>query len=575
MHVLKTKPRIYSPSNYLKMNRKHFIRTSGLSLASILFSESIFAGKGKKNLIKYPDEVVAILNNKLVPLKSEGKSSWRYNDLIVYLNYGDDKIAIQLQAPQSSVSGVTLRWKKNLKMNSVILNDHWERTYGDISWHQPLGTEILPWYFMEHNHSYTNGFGVKTAASSFCSWQVTGDHVSLHLNTTSGGSGVQLVERKLNAAEIVCVQSKHGESPFETARRFMEIMCSTPCLPKQPVYGINDWYFTYGNNSEKLITEHTELMAPMAEGLENRPFSVIDSGWFIGPPSAPNDCCWGDRMDIPNARFGDMHRMADKIKKIGMRPGIWTRPLCGSYKDSQSVSLPLIKGREDKERRVLDPTIQENLERIKSYFKLYKEWGYDLVKFDYTTYDIMGKWGFEMINDASLTSPGWKMYDNSKTNAEIILNLYKTIREAAGETYIISCNTISHLSAGIFELNRIGDDTSGNEWERTRKMGVNTLAFRGVQNGIFYAADADCVGLTNKIPWAKNKQWMDLVANSGTPLFISAQPDATRSEQKHVIKESFQAASQNLPLAEPLDWMNNKVPEKWKLNGKIISFDWG
>ncbi len=67
---------------------------------------------------------------------------------------------------------------------------------------------------------------------------------------------------------------------------------------------------------------------------------------------------------------------------------------------------------------------------------------------------------------------------------------------------------------------------------------------------------------------------MELVANSGTPLFISAQPDATGNEQKEVIKKSFQAASQNLPLAEPLDWMTNKVPEKWKLNGEIVTFDW-
>ncbi len=289
-------------------------------------------------------------------------------------------------------------------------------------------------------------------------------------------------------------------SSFETTRRFMKMMCDKAHLAKQPVYGINDWYFTYGNNSEKLIAEHTQLMAPMAEGLENRPFSVIDAGWFIGPPSSPDDCCWGDRMDVANTKFGDMHSMAETIKKIGMRPGIWTRPLCGSYKDAASMTLPLIPGRQDKDRPVLDPTIPGNLERIKGYFNLYKDWGYELLKFDFTTYDIMGRWGFDMIKKGAITSPGWKMYDDSKTNAEIILNLYKTIREAAGDTYIISCNTISHLSAGVFELNRIGDDTSGNEWERTRKMGVNTLAFRGVQNGIFYAADADCVGLTNKVP---------------------------------------------------------------------------
>jgi len=35
-------------------------------------------------------------------------------------------------------------------------------------------------------------------------------------------------------------------------------------------------------------------------------------------------------------------------------------------------------------------------------------------------------------------------------------------------------------------------------------MGVNTLAFRGLQQGIFYSADADCVGLTLKVDWDKN-----------------------------------------------------------------------
>ena len=126
----------------------------------------------------------------------------------------------------------------------------------------------------------------------------------------------------------------------------------------------------------------------------------------------------------------------------------------------------------------------------------------------------------------------------------------------------------------LFELNRIGDDTSGNEWERTRKMGVNTLAFRAAQQGIFYATDGDCVGLTTKIPWAKNKQWMELVAKSGTPLFISAQPEAIGAKQKLFIKECFKTASQLLPVAEPLDWLENPLPNKWKLNGKIETFNW-
>ena len=69
---------------------------------------------------------------------------------------------------------------------------------------------------------------------------------------------------------------------------------------------------------------------------------------------------------------------------------------------------------------------------------------------------------------------------------------------------IIACSAVGHLSAGIFELYRIGDDNGGNKWSRTRNIGVNTLAFRGPQHGAFFAVDADCVGLTAReaIPWA-------------------------------------------------------------------------
>jgi alpha-galactosidase len=179
-----------------------------------------------------------------------------------------------------------------------------------------------------------------------------------------------------------------------------------------------------------------------------------------------------------------------------------------------------------------------------------------------------------MLQDRSMTAANWRMNDPSKTNAEIILNFYKTIREAAGETCLIGCNTISHLSAGLFELNRIGDDTSGNERARTLKMGVNTLAFRGLHHGTFYAADGDCVGLSRQVPWEKNRNWMNLVAKSGTPLFISAQPEATGTQQKAAIRESFRFASQNLPVSEPLDWLESAVPKKWKLNGSVESFEW-
>ncbi len=152
------------------------------------------------------------------------------------------------------------------------------------------------------------------------------------------------------------------------------------------------------------------------------------------------------------------------------------------------------------------------LKRLRRDIRTLAGWGYQLIKHDFSTYDLLGRWGFAM--GAQLTDDNWNFADRSRTNAEVILDLYRAIREAAGDVMLLGCNTVGHLTAGFFELQRIGDDTSGRDWNRTRKMGVNTLAFRAPQHNTFFAVDADCVGLTRQIPWELNRQWLDLLAEA-------------------------------------------------------------
>jgi alpha-galactosidase len=554
------------------MKRREFLGATGaiaVSAAPVARATSFLGIDGK-----YIDRITARTDRGDVALEHASGQTWAAGKIEVQIDESADSLIVRVRAPGTELRSVTLEFPE--QPIDLVLGDHWERTYGDVGWHKPSPAEHLPWYFIAKHANWIDAFGVRTGAGAFCYWQLADFRRRLVIDTSSGGGGVgvQLGNRTLDAAEIVNTRSARGESAFSVLRRFVKSLCQRPRLVEKPVYGINDWYFAYGKNSDALILEHTELMAPFAEGLANRPFSVIDAGWFEGPPSAPDDCCFGVNMDTPNARFKDMSALAANIRKLGMRPGLWTRPLCATEKVNASLLLPRIAGRDDPQRPILDPTIPENLERIARYFEQYRRWNYDLVKIDFTSFDILGKWGFEMLRDGALTRPGWRMHDVSRTNAEIIRDLYAAMRAAAGDTLLIGCNTVSHLSAGVFEINRIGDDTSGKEWDRTRKMGVNTLAFRGVHHDAFYAADGDCVGLTPQVPWEKNRQWMELVAKSGTPLFISAQPDAVGAQQKQVIKACFELASRKLPLGEPLDWMSNAWPRQWRLNGKRESFDW-
>lgn len=105
-------------------------------------------------------------------------------------------------------------------------------------------------------------------------------------------------------------------------------------------------------------------------------------------------------------------------------------------------------------------------------------------------------------------------------------------------------------------------------------MGVNTLAFRMCQHNVFYAIDADCVGITKDIAWEKNEKWLELVANSGTPLFVSLSPDCYKEEILSDLRSAFAVNAEQLDICEPIDWLYTKTPEQWKINGKTRTFEW-
>jgi len=543
------------------MQRRHFLKLSAATTTAVLFSRLTYATSTQTTTMNIPDEVWAQSGDKWVKLSADNGTFFRYNDIEVTVKTNGNAKGVYVTSPTQQLNAIRLKWKHHIPSTAKFLGDQWERSYGDLQWKTDRTAVKNPWYVIISDDRQMACFGVKTGANSICWWGLGDDSLELTLDTHSGGNGVLLGNRTLHAADIITMNGRAGENAFYTDHRFCGMMCEKPRLPKQPIYGINDWYFAYGNNSFDLIKKTTGIMAELVTDTDNKPFSVIDAGWATYSPLLPGDGGWNDDFSKPNDKF------------MGMRPGLWMRPLCARHDEKANLLAPKIPGRDDPRNPVLDPTIPENIEGIKHNFDVYKQWGYQMVKHDFSTYDITGRWGADMKD--SITSPGWNFNDRRKTTAEIMLNLYRSIREAAGDgIYVIGCNTMSHLSAGIFEMCRIGDDTSGKDWGRTRKMGVNTLAFRLPQHHKFYAVDGDCVGLTIDISWGRNKQWLQLLAESGAPLFISAQPEALGEVQKIAVKQAFAQAAKVQPLGEPLDWMDTMLPEKWKLNNRIVDFNW-
>jgi alpha-galactosidase len=546
------------------VHKKGFSRRNLLAWSAAL--PVVASGQGKQadgyvDILRPPDTVTAFLEAETVALTRDGRR-WTGKGVSVETEPRGSELPVRIEAPDAPLMRVRLRWQAKVPERWRILNDQWERSYGDLEWRCMLGERVLPWYFLAFDGAATHGYGVATGGSALAFWQVDPMGISLWIDVRNGGGPVRLGQRILEAVTVRTRRGVAGESAFRSARQFCHALCEKPRLAAAPVYGGNNWYYAYGHDcSAADIERDSNLIAELAPAGGNRPFMVIDDGWSINNTAGP----W----ERGNERFPDMPGLAATMKQHGVRPGIWVRPLVMVNDDRDSSRLRTRSGRRN---RTLDPTIPEMLETVRRDIRRLAGWGFELIKHDYTTFDLLGRWGSTM--GADLTDAGRHFNDQSRTTAEVALALYQTIRDAAGSQIILGCNTFGHLGAGIFELQRTGDDTSGREFHRTRRMGVNTLAFRGPQHRAFFDLDADCAPITPQVPWDLTSRWLDLVARSGTALFVSPDPKAVTAESKQAIARAFATAAVRREIAEPLDWMETSTPGRWRVDGRTVEYDW-
>lgn len=506
------------------------------------------------NMIRLPDWIQIITETD--PEKSE-----QVYDASVKLSMQDKGLQAILQAEKTAVREVVLCWKKEADGAGKILGDHWERGYGDLEWKTPSAADIMPWYFLDARANECRAYGVKVRPGAMCYWKIIDQDVLLHLDVRCGGKGVVLDGRELLMAEIL-MEAYQEDDLFHAAKHFCGCMCTDAISAGFPVYGSNNWYYAYGKSSREEMLQDSAYLAAMTEGIENRPFMVIDDGWQVAHTEQYNGGPWNEG----NNAYGDMGQLAKDMKTLGVRPGIWFRPLL-----DRSEEIPA-EWRLQSNKEILDISHPEVIRHVQEDMRRIAGWGFELVKHDFSTYDLLGGWGFEI--GSKITEDGWSFRDASRTTAELIVSFYQAIYEAAGDMLILGCNCIGHLGAGLMQMNRTGDDTSGVEWARTRKMGVNTLAFRMPQHETFFGADADCVGITDAIPWQKNRQWMQVLALSGTPFFVSVKPGTLSKEQEEELKSAYRTAASNTISSVPLDWKETKLPEHWMTFEGQKNFQW-
>lgn len=496
-----------------------------------------------------------------------------YDDVRCTLLLRPDSLDVQLLAQTTPLRFVRLRWafaESEKRREPVrIYGDAWERGGGDLEWRGIVPERCMPWFTLVSNGTdaggqregrITEGFGVQVRPAAMCFWQYDEAGVTLWLDVRCGGDGVVLGGRLLNAATVL-LRTYENCTAFEAGSRFCREMCPDPVMPRQPVYGANNWYYAYGNSSHAEIVQDAQKLAQLCAGNANRPYMVIDDGWTIHPKNGP----W----DRGNERFPDMGALAQAISVLDIRPGIWVRYIAD---EGGACGLP-DSWHLTRDAQYLDPSRPEVLDYIAQTTRQLVDWGYRLIKFDCSAQDILGRRGYKV--PYAVAQDGWHFADQSKTSAEIILQFYRTVQKAAGpDTVLMGCATYSHLSAGILHVVRTGADVNGRDWDITRRMGVNTLAFRMMMNRAFFIADADCVPITEHVAWEKTEQWLRILSMSGTPMFVSCKADHCDKAMESSLMQAYARNARQADELIPLDWMESICPARWLCQGQELRFDW-
>ena len=134
-----------------------------------------------------------------------------------------------------------------------------------------------------------------------------------------------------------------------------------------------------------------------------------------------------------------MPDLAKKLRESGIQPGIWyvyygitakVFPPLGARSVTPNTSTPPCPKCSTTSRRTSTPS-QAGVTSSSSTISL--------------AYDVLGRWGFEMGDE--LTDSGWRFADETRTTAEILIELYKRILAAAGDAIVMGCNCFGHLGA--------------------------------------------------------------------------------------------------------------------------------
>lgn len=221
---------------------------------------------------------------------------------------------------------------------------------------------------------------------------------------------------------------------------------------KKPAYGWCSWYAFGSNINEQKILDQAKWISKNNSHLPLE-YILIDDGW----------CTWGDWLEEDRDKFPPgLKKTAEKIKKLGLKPGIWIAPFLVDPKSRLAIEHPdwLVR----KNGRLVEGLNLTPLDR----FLPYKRWILNIkdpqvIKYlDDSVKYLVENCGFELLKLDFLYGIFFDPNISGMEANTFLRNYLAKIRTKYPKVYTLACGCPLMPAVGVVDSMRIGPDTSVN-----------------------------------------------------------------------------------------------------------------
>ena len=353
-------------------------------------------------------------------------------------------------------------------------------------------------------------------------------------------------------------------------------------LPQIPV-GLMTWYCEkYGGClNETAVVEIAEFIADKFKDY-GYDFIQIDDLWQNGLKGN------GPAKDFtrvnPNGPYKNgMKAPAEKIKQLGLTPGLWLLPLAINHKDPILADrVPLIAHTPDGKPfetnwsgTALDMTNPKARKYVEGFIRqAVEDWGYDYLKLDGIHMGMASRQTYPARHYVNDKFGDVVFKDKTKSNMQAGRMALKAIRKGAGnDTFILGCATTQNerslaMCMGLLDAMRVGPDSS-RTWKGKYSIveGVRASNALYFLNGRVWWNDPDSIYAAKRYPLNEVRCFSSWVTITGMLNNMTDWAPDYPEERIDLLRHTM--PSHQLTTVRPIDYLENDPARIWRLTYNI------